>query len=826
MTTASRSLRPRRWQLALGAVALSAAVVTAQDAVGDRVQEILTRMDRADGDGVWNEALALERLGEEAAGPIAARLGAARGPTRVAAAKALLVLDTDDATRGAAIQALKDVLKADGARDLRVRACELLARHGRAQDVQTLTREVEQLRDPYVKIALLKALRLRGRHRPSERALQEYLASEDPSLQAEAALALAECGNVEAAKAVLSRLKHEPTERGRRAAALLEQEALLGKLEHFGGVSSTDELVKMRDRQLESLKGELEALRAQLRAGVPQGGGGGGVDLEGADMLSEIVKRLREQYVDESKVSPQKLLDAMASGMVDGLDPFSSYMSEESLKEFNTSIQQQYGGVGAVVQMDRKTGYLTIQRPIYGNPAHKAGLRTLDRILEVEGQSTKGKRVDELVTLLKGPPGTPVRVLVQPFLGGEQRTISIVRNQITLESTRYDLLPGQIGYVQLGQFGQLATREIEAALVALEGQGMKGLILDLRGNPGGLLSAAVEIADKFLDDDKLIVYAEGRKGTRYGARQDDGGPQIAARRRMQPKHPDYPLVVLVDENAASASEIVAGALQAHGRAQLVGRQTFGKGSVQNVFPLESTGEKAALRMTIAYYFLPDGRCIHREREPEAWKAQERIRFEIERWKQEGIINEAQAKELLEKNSPPPGGVEPDFRVDPLELTPAQQKAYGTILDLQLLEDYIQANWVAHRERLHQLAQWDGFDPKAYPQFDALWANVQEKLDATSRAAIDEAGLRMLVRSYVRRFAQDDLARVLPSDYQEDRQLQAALVIMAEQVGLDVAQTERLAFLGKAFPNGVARTRTPGAPGKPEGEGEGNQRDFK
>lgn len=816
----------------LGVVAAAALVcvplhLRAQDApVGQEVQTILARMDQSQGDAVWDQALALERLGPAAVRDLAQRLDAARGATRVAAAKALLAMTPGEAEKAVAIRALKDVVRDQGAtRDLRVRACDLLTRHASSTDVTGMARDLEGITDPYVKIALLRTLRLKGRNRQAERTLQEYLVSEDHGVRCEAALALAEIGNVDASREVLTALRNEPTERGRRAAAYLEQDELLDKLERYSGLEQRDDILRMRDRQIADLQAEVERMREQLRSGLPaEGAQGGGPQVPGAALLNELFTRIREQYVDEKKTDVQKLIDHAASGLVDSLDPFSSYMNEESLTEFNSSIRQQYGGIGAVVQIDRKSGFLTIQRPIYGNPAHRAGLRTLDRIVEVEGQSTKGRTVSELVNVLKGQPGTPVTVKVQPFLGGPERTLQITRDQITLSSVRFDMLPGQIGYLQLAQFGAHATQEVEEALKELEGRGMKGLIFDLRGNPGGLLSAAVEIADKFLDDDKLVVYSEGRRGTRFGARQEDGGPAVAHRRRTIPKHPDYPVIILIDENSASASEIVAGALQAHDRALLVGRQTFGKGSVQNIFPLQSVGEKAALRMTIAYYYLPDGRCIHRERDVETWRFVERIRAEIEGWKQDGLLNDAQAQELLEKYEQAPGGVEPDYRVDTVALTPEKQRAYATILDLQLIEEYVQETWNQHRDAFHALAVSDGFDASRYPAFDALWTKVQEKLDDASKASIDKNDLRLLVRSYVRRFTQDDLQRVLTNDFQEDRQLQAALVIAAERTGQTLDGVAELGFIKQHFPEGVTRTRVPGQPATPPGEPQ-QQGDF-
>lgn len=807
--------RPSPWRL--GPVALAAALalspfaLRAQDAsVGDKVKDVVNRMSQAQEGQVWDLALELQELGPSAAHPMAQALDKAQGASRVALAKALLALEGGpEAQRGAAIQALRDVIRAEsGAPELRMRACEVLSRWGSRTDVTPLKRDVDAVRDPLVKIALLKLLRQRGKDRQSEVTLREYLASEDPSIKIEAALALAEVGNVDAAKPILARIKDEPTARGRRAAALLEIEELLVKVEEYSGAAKED-VVKVLKKQSEDLQAEVEKLRAQLRSGLPaEGPSAGGASAPGGELFAELFKKIKEQYVDEAKTKEEDLIDNAASGMVDSLDPFSAYMSKKVLADFNEGINQQYGGIGAVVQMDRKTGYLTISRPIYGNPASDAGLRSLDKITAVEGTPTKGKTVQDMVKILKGEPGTTVNLSVEEFLTGKARELPLVRQQVLLKSVRWDLLPGGLGYVQLSQFGSFASREVEEALNDLERRGMKGLIFDLRGNPGGLLPAAVEIADKFLDDNKLVVYAQGRKGTRHEIKQEDGGPAVSHRRRQQPKHPDYPLVLLVDEHSASASEIVAGALQVHKRAELVGQRTFGKGSVQQVMPLESTKEEAALRITIAYYYLPDGRCIHAERDVEEWKFSERMQMEIARWLQEGQINEATAKELRDQYKGAPGGVEVDYRVENPEYPLEKQRVFGQIYDKGALEDYVRKHWMTHKETFHQLCVSDGFDAKRYPGFDELWKEVTEGLDEQSRANLTENDLRLLLRATIRRFAQDDLKRDLTSDFQEDRQLQAALMILAERTGVKLAELPELSFIPQRFPEGLSRVERP------------------
>ena len=811
---------PRLLLGSLAAAALALATLPAllaQDApVGERVKELVNRMNQSQGPEVWDLALEAQGLGASAAHELARGLDGAQGATKVALAKALLALEGGpEAQRSAAVQALRDVIRAEGGpQDLRVKACEVLTRWAQKADVTPLKRDVDGVRDGRVKVALLKLLRQRGKDKQAENQLKEFLTSDDQGLRVEAALALAEVGNVEAAKPILARIKDEPTDRGRRAAALLEIEDLLAKVEKYGALENENEIVKQQKARIADLEAKNQELTRQVRSGLPEGGSGAATTaVPGGELFGELFKKIRDSYVDEQKTKQEDLIDAAAAGIVDSLDPFSAYMSKKTLAEFNEGINQQYGGIGAVVQMDRKTGFLTISRPIYGNPASEAGLRTLDRITAVEGQTTKDKTVQDMVKILKGEPGTTVNLTVEEFLTGKTKPVPVTRQQVLLNSVRWDLLPGELGYVQLAQFGSFASQEVEAALVDLEKRGMRGLILDLRGNPGGLLPAAVEVADKFLDDDKLVVYSQGRPGTRFGLRQEDGGPVVSHRRKQQPKHPDYPLVLLVDEHSASASEIVAGALQAHKRADLVGQRTFGKGSVQQVIPLDSQNQEAALRLTIAYYYLPDGRCIHRARDVEEWKFAERMRLEIQRWQQDGKINEAVSKGLLEEYQPAAGGVEPDYAVENPDYPVEKQRAFGQIYDLQLLEEYVRKHWLTHGKTFHELAVSDAFEGKRYPEFEALWKQVQEGLDQASRGAIDENDLRLLLRATVRRFAQDDLKRELTSDYQEDRQLQAGILILAERTGIKLAEVPALSFVPGRFPQGL--TRVEHAPPAPE-----------
>ena len=238
----------------LAAAILASVPALAQEVpIEAKVGEIFARMNQSEGSSLWDEALALEGLGASAGPEIAKRLDMSKTSVKLAAAKALLTLDGAEAQRSRAIQALKDVIRGDASRDLRVRACDLLAVHGMRSEVSRLKKSVDAIHDPIVKIHLLKALRLKGRYGQASRHLKAFLNSDDFGVRCEAALALAEIGNIDAGKEVLSRLKEEPTDRGRRAKAYLELEDLNAKLEKFGGLESESELLGLRDKEIARL---------------------------------------------------------------------------------------------------------------------------------------------------------------------------------------------------------------------------------------------------------------------------------------------------------------------------------------------------------------------------------------------------------------------------------------------------------------------------------------------------------------------------------------------------------------------------------------------
>ena len=309
-------------------------------------------------------------------------------------------------------------------------------------------------------------------------------------------------------------------------------------------------------------------------------------------LFGSVLDLVQRNYVED--VKPQQLIYGAVQGMLKSLDPHSSFMKPEDYKDLQIETKGSFTGIG--IEISLRDGVLTVVSPIEGTPAYKAGLKAKDKILKIEDKSTKNMTLIEAVKLLRGPKGTDVTISV--FREGWRRLkeVTLTRDVIPIKSVRSRILEEGYGYVRISNFQNKTTSGMQDALLELEGEdGLKGLVLDLRNNPGGLLDQAVKVADEFLDKG-LVVYTDGR---------------IKEQKMRFEAHPnkhfhDYPIVILVNEGSASASEIVAGALQDQKKAIIVGTQTFGKGSVQTIIPLE---DGSAVRLTTARYYTPSGRSI-------------------------------------------------------------------------------------------------------------------------------------------------------------------------------------------------------------------------
>lgn len=313
-------------------------------------------------------------------------------------------------------------------------------------------------------------------------------------------------------------------------------------------------------------------------------------------LFTRTIEQIRENYVETNNVSYKDLVYGALRGMLQSLDPHSQFLDADMYKDIKDDTSGQFGGLGIVIGM--KDGALTIIAPMEDTPGFRAGLLAGDRIVEINGASTEGLSLPEAVKQLRGPPGTRVtlRILRQP--ANEFLTVEIERANIEVATVKdARLLEDGIGYVRVTQFSEPTAEALQKEIDRLRSEGLRALVIDLRNNPGGLLSSAIDVAQQFLDRNQVIVSTQGRQATQ----------NKVYRSRNRARYEGFPMVVLVNAGSASASEIVAGALQDHRRAILIGEKTFGKGSVQSVLPME---EGTAIRLTTAKYYTPSERVIH------------------------------------------------------------------------------------------------------------------------------------------------------------------------------------------------------------------------
>ncbi|MBI2447496.1 MAG: S41 family peptidase [Candidatus Omnitrophica bacterium] len=314
------------------------------------------------------------------------------------------------------------------------------------------------------------------------------------------------------------------------------------------------------------------------------------------EVFTDSITLIQNNYVDE--IEPQKLIHGAIKGMLSSLDPHSQFMEPDFYKEMKVQTEGEFGGLG--IEIGIKDELLTVISPIDGTPAYEAGIKAGDKIVKIEKEITRGISIMDAVGKLRGKPGTKVTITILREHEKKLLDFTIERAVIKIQSIKdVRILEDNIGYIRLTEFQEKTAKDLEDALLKLEKDGMDSFILDLRNNPGGLLSTAVQVSDKFLSGGKMIVYTKGRIK----------GQDLEFKAHKNSIHPDYPMVVLVNEGSASASEIVAGAIQDNHRGIIVGTKTFGKGSVQTVIELK---DGSAIRLTTSKYFTPSGRSIHGE----------------------------------------------------------------------------------------------------------------------------------------------------------------------------------------------------------------------
>lgn len=314
---------------------------------------------------------------------------------------------------------------------------------------------------------------------------------------------------------------------------------------------------------------------------------------ENVEAFANVLTLVQKHYVDD--VTTKQLIDGAINGMLVSLDAHSAYLTPDLYKELQVDTRGSFGGLG--IEITLRNGILTVVSPIEDTPAFRSGVRSGDQIIKIENEYTKDMTLLEAVKRMRGPKGTKIGLTIRRENEPEWIEMSLTREVIHIRSVKYRTLEKGYGYLRITQFQERTHNDAESAIEALQRDtgGLQGVVLDLRNNPGGLLTQAVKVSDLFLESG-VVVYTEGRlenQRQKFFAHKQDG-------------HGEFPMIVLVNGGSASASEIVAGALQDHRRALVLGTQTFGKGSVQTILPLDGD---AAIRLTTARYYTPNGRSI-------------------------------------------------------------------------------------------------------------------------------------------------------------------------------------------------------------------------
>ncbi len=569
-----------------------------------------------------------------------------------------------------------------------------------------------------------------------------------------------------------------------RTAAVLENDTLDVLERVAAGIGPDAPLARALLNQVDQrarLRSKLEALE-EMYADTQKQADSKKVDSGDVELLERILRMAQREHMEGAKFSREELLAGAASGMLNVLDPYSTFFSGEEYKEFWFDLNPEYGGIGAYV--NTINGIFTIIRPIYSGPAYEVGLLSDDKILSVDGWSTLDQPNDDVISRLKGPPGTEVKLEVFREGWSDPKDFVVIRDKIELPVLQQEMLPGNVLYLELISFTVDCGYRVASAILEAQAEGeLNGVVLDLRNNPGGSLGQAVRVCDVFLPPNKLIVTTRARIGEveRHQTRAQALVPD------------DIPLTILTNEYSASASEIVAGALSIHGRATTVGVRTHGKGSVQQLRPLPGLNDEPyhdenrnrikdeweefedlngndeydfgpKIKLTIAYYYLPDGSTIHTQRD------------------HEGRVTEE-------------GGVEPDIHVAFDNYEPIELRELNRLLDETAFRDYAQELFDADNDLGVALAEFDGRDTGRYPG----WKDYYDSLGTY----LDEDIIRQWVRRSLRTMVSDLRGKMFPGggfrgDFEEDPQLQAAIaeVLRANGSSTDDVPEYAAAFVEK------------------------------
>ncbi len=553
-------------------------------------------------------------------------------------------------------------------------------------------------------------------------ALKEFLLSSDHDLKARAALALADLGDNATSSGRLAQLAKEPGQLGRLARI---------------------------SKGIFDIRGQIDEIKS-------------GVKTRKEPMIAVEIRALRAHYVDDKfdyknetlPLTTENLVDQCCRAMTSYVDDFSDFLTPSEIKKLQEDQQGRYYGIGAFVGKNVDEDFIRITQPMYNGPAYKAGMRSGDMLVAVNDPAgkrvdLKGAEVDDAVNLIKGPLNSTVTVFVRRRGVDKEMTFEVKRQEIEVDTALEEMLPGGVGYLRLTRFGGNSGLDVKRALANLSRQGMKTLVLDLRDNPGGQLTAVLEIADLFLKPGSLISTAGGIFGTWKG-RQRYEVEELTGEERGEPRYYDVPMIVMINENSASGSEMLSGALKDNNRATVVGQPSYGKGIGQSFFSIR--GSNRMLKCTVFSYYLPSGITIDRVA---------------------GV-----------------GGVTPHISVDADYLEPWEVYARDKLLKTEALEQYLDTWYRGEtREKLMKLATFDSRDAAMWPEFDKFHASLN-----TSLAKED---VRRELRFRLRARVADDRGAEFTQNFQEDKQLLVGLTELFKKAGADIKSvSEYAAVLGK------------------------------
>ncbi len=787
-----------------------------EQAAAQTVERLLAKDTNNDIPTIWRLSQTLAKGERPAVPALRKALEEAKPSQGLAIARALVLLEEHTA----GLDALKLIAMNDDAETpIRVAAIQILGDEGEPEEAEWLEERIDDMLEPHVKLAMAKGLwdLNRSSKKKGKNVMLAFMRSTDANLKALGALALGEIGAISDARTVLRALAEEPTERGRSARLIMR-------------------LNRMEMMAEQAMRGDESAEpEVPIVTGAPTVSSAGNWPL-----LDEIFAKLKSYYIDDSMLDHRKLEDAAARGLTSALDSHTGYLSPEDNAKMLESLDPTYGGVGAYVFNDPDNNkFFTISRPIYGGPIYKADLRAGDMVTMIAGKSTEGLSVEDCVRLLKGPAGTPVKVVILRRGWEEAREFTLVRQRITIPTTAYDILPGKIGFLQIQGFSEDTDHEVAKVLDKFDEAGITGLVIDLRFNGGGFLHSAVKIASNFLPRGADVVREKGRDGVYAGRTHRSLG---TGGHRKQ-----VPVVVLVNQGTASAAEILSGALRDHDVARLVGRITFGKGSAQIPFDIESRpGEpfvdvprkRSSPGRGDRYTDLngnnrwdkgepfeaaprKNGRYDHAEKFDDrngngSWDPGEKYidanengvydvaepftdkngnnkydvgggaKITIANYYLPSGFNPKGEIKTVDGKVQRVGGIKPDVESLPKRLDLWEVQAQRKLESKGDVRDYVAKLFEKDKELMDRLARSDRKDPSLYPGFDEFYSSLDTRL---SKDAV-----RWLVRYHTRREVGDRLGRELVGDIVDDRQLQAAVLDLYDTLDRDFNADEDLAFL--------------------------------